>query len=120
MVDFERAAALWPDVQAFLRHCVDAAVQLGADCVAGPICEAPGRLRLRDAAQCRREFDLAVKNLRRAAAYVNGKPNMLALCSFVDQDLDGNWRRYAMTFGVAQRLHAWDQDYDALLRDGWT
>ena len=57
--------------------------------------------------------------LRRAAAYVNGKPNVLALCSFVDQDLDGNWRRFAMTVGSEPRLHAWDQDYDRLLREGW-
>lgn len=56
--------------------------------------------------------------LQQVAKYVNSVPNVLALCSFVDQDL-GDWERFAMTTPDQPRLFAWDQDYDELLRNGW-
>jgi D-psicose/D-tagatose/L-ribulose 3-epimerase len=64
---------------AFLRYCVDVAVRLGADRVIGPICSAPGRLWLPDAAQRQRDFELAAQGLRSAATYAADHGVRLAL-----------------------------------------
>jgi hypothetical protein len=56
--------------------------------------------------------------LQEVVRYVNTVPNVLALCSFVDQDL-GGWRDFSMTTAGESRLQDWDQDYDELLRNGW-
>lgn len=56
--------------------------------------------------------------MQEVVRYVHTKPNVLALCSFVDQDL-GGWAEFAMTTPGEARLFDWDQDYDDLLRNGW-
>jgi hypothetical protein len=50
--------------------------------------------------------------------YLNTKPNVLGFACFVDQDHGGGWDFTSMTI-AGERLHRWDQDHDALLRDGW-
>lgn len=58
--------------------------------------------------------------LKRVVRYVHTKPNVLGLCSFVDQDYGGGWGFTAMTAHPDNaRIAAWNADYDDLLRTGW-
>ena len=82
--------------QDFLRYCVDVAVKLGADRVIGPICAAPGRLWMADAAQKQQEFERAAMNLQPVAAYAHDRGIRLALeilnryeSSFINTAEDG-------------------------------
>jgi D-psicose/D-tagatose/L-ribulose 3-epimerase len=53
----------------YLRYCVDVAVQMGANLIAGPISSAPGRYWISAGEQRRRELDLCEAAMREAAEY---------------------------------------------------
>lgn len=65
--------------QDFLRYCVDMAVRLGSDRVTGALVSQPGRLWMADAERKKREFELAVNNLKPVAEYADSRGIRLAL-----------------------------------------
>ena len=64
---------------AYLKHCIDAAVTLGAPLVAGPLYAAVGRTWPSTPAQRQRDLARCAKNLKVVARYAEDKGVLLAL-----------------------------------------
>ena len=63
----------------YLKHCIDAAVTMGASVVVGPLYAAVGRTWQASPDQRRRDLERCAKNLKEAARYAEDKGITLAL-----------------------------------------
>ena len=64
---------------AYLRHCIDAAVTMGATRVAGPLYSAVGRTWQATAEQRKRDLERCARNLKEVARYAEDKGITLAV-----------------------------------------
>jgi D-psicose/D-tagatose/L-ribulose 3-epimerase len=64
---------------AYLKHCIDAAVTMGATRVAGPIYSAVGRTWQATASQRKRDLERCARNLKEVARYAEDKGVTLAV-----------------------------------------
>ena len=72
-------AAVQKGAISYMRHCIDAAVTMGASVVAGPLYAAVGRTWQSTASQRARDLARCAKNLRVVARYAEDKGVQLAL-----------------------------------------
>jgi D-psicose/D-tagatose/L-ribulose 3-epimerase len=72
-------AAVQKGAIAYMKHCIDAAVTLGAPAVVGPLYSAVGRTWQSTPAQRERDLARCAKNLRTVARYAEDRGVLLAL-----------------------------------------
>jgi D-psicose/D-tagatose/L-ribulose 3-epimerase len=74
-----RDAAVQKGAIAYMKHCIDAAVKMGASTIAGPLYAAVGRTWQSTPAQRERDLARCAKNLKVVARYAEDKGILLAL-----------------------------------------
>jgi D-psicose/D-tagatose/L-ribulose 3-epimerase len=72
-------AAVQKGAIAYMKHCIDAAVKMGASTIAGPLYAAVGRTWQSTPAQRERDLARCAKNLKVVARYAEDKGVLLAL-----------------------------------------